>query len=57
MGAVLGDMWRKDESKAYMHVMLADGTGSIISAPGKDHMVLQQFARAINKASGLPQEG
>lgn len=48
-GAIVGGLFKKDTSKAYVTVIFADGDTAIIEGPGKDELKLRKFAADVNR--------
>lgn len=48
-GAIVGGLFKKDISKAYVTVVFADGDSVIIEGPSKDEVKLRQFAADVNR--------
>lgn len=51
VGAVVGGMFKKDETKVYATVTFADGEVAIIEAPAKDERELREFTERVNAAA------
>lgn len=54
VGAVVGGLFQKDRSKAYVTVIFEDGDTAIIEGPAKDEAKMRKFAADVNRISQLP---
>lgn len=50
VGAIVGGLFKKDKSRAYVTVMFPDGQVAIIDGPIKDEKQLRSYAQIINAA-------
>lgn len=50
-GLIVGGLLRKDKSKVYVIVELADGRTAILEAPAKQERAAREFAAKINAAA------
>ncbi len=50
VGAIVGGLFKKDKSKVYVSVILADGRLVLIDAPKKDVPKAMQFVAKVNAA-------
>ena len=48
-GAIVGAVAKKDPSRVYIHIQLANGTTKEIAVPAKHHAKAHKFTAAINK--------
>jgi hypothetical protein len=49
-GAIVGGLFRKNKSQAYVTVTFPDGDVAILDGPVKDEPQLREFARVVNAA-------
>lgn len=50
-GAIVGGLFQKDKTKAYITVTFADGSVIVIDGPATDETKMRKFAEHINNAS------
>lgn len=51
VGAIVGGVWKKDQSKSYINVVLADGKMLICDVPSSKATAAREFVQRINEAS------
>lgn len=51
VGAIVGGVWKKDQSKSYINVTLADGRMLIADVPSSKATAAREFVSRINEAS------
>lgn len=51
VGAIVGGIWKKDQSKSYINVTLADGRMLIADVPSSKATAAREFVARINEAS------
>lgn len=51
LGAIVGGVWKKDQSKSYINVTLADGKMLIADVPSSKATAAREFVSRINEAS------
>ena len=51
VGAIVGGIWKKDQSKSYINVTLADGNMIIADVPSSKSTSAREFVKKINEAS------
>lgn len=47
-GAIVGGLFRKDQSRVYVTISFPDGDVAVIDGPTKDERQLREFARVVN---------
>lgn len=51
VGAIVGGIWKKDQSKSYINITLADGKMIIADVPSSKATAAREFVARINEAS------
>lgn len=49
-GAIVGGLFRKNQSRVYVSITFPDGDVAVIDGPVKDEAQLREFARVVNVA-------
>lgn len=51
VGAIVGGVWKKDQSKSYINVVLENGHMLIVDVPSSKATAAREFVARINEAS------